>query len=266
MKKLLPFVFGVLFAGFILLVAAAVLYYSWNALSIIFPNDLLGQSFGITLFDIAAFVWFGVMIYKSRSTMQYVWSFIGFIIGLVGALGLIAIEIGLNSGIYLIEDIQKPLTYIFVAVLFVHLVLIYVHHMSAPEVSADISLGIEKAKITDEAQKLAEKQLKENLPMLASSIANDLVKRVMQDLNLIPSSNQVLDLPALDVKDSSTENNQGGAPNFLWKMLNGMGIGERKFGFDAQNVDLNLTRPTPKPSPAQPDAGKDVADGDEPKV
>lgn len=199
MKKLVPFIAAFFFAVFVLGIFAAMMFYSWQGLANIFPDDLLGQGFGMLNFDVAALVWFSAMVYRSRSIGQYVVSFIGFMVGLVGTLGLIGIEVGLSSGMLVRADMVKPLTYIFIGVLVGHVVLIYAHHASAPEMAADISLGVEKAKITGRAEEAATRYLTDNIEGLSQPIAAELIKRVKDDLNLRPAPGVVLDLPALNV-------------------------------------------------------------------
>lgn len=200
MSKLIKPFTAVLFGLFVFGVAGAVLFYSFKGLGLIFPNDLMGQILGMMLFDLAAFVWFMVFISKCESTMQYVFSIIGFLVGLAGTLGLVGIEVGLSSGMLEEGSMQKPLTYIFIGVMIGHLVLIYAHKAAHPVMAADISLGVEKAKITDQAEKDASKMLTDNIQALSQPIANELVKQVMNDLNLRPTSRTVLDLPALNVE------------------------------------------------------------------
>ncbi len=205
MKKLVKPFTAVLFGVFVVGVAAAVLFYSFNGLGLIFPNDLLGQIFGLMLFDLAAFVWFMVFITACLSTMQYVFAMIGFLVGLGGTLGLVGIEVGLSSGMLAEGTMQKPLTYIFVGVMIGHLILIYAHKAAHPVTAADISLGVEKAKITDQAEKEATKILTDNIQHLSAPIAQELVKQVMDGLNLRPTSRTVLDLPALTVDHVADE-------------------------------------------------------------
>lgn len=204
MKKLLPHFTAFIFGLFALGVGAAVMYYSFHGLALLFPGDLLGQIFGLLLFDVGAFIWFLVFVAACVSTMQYVFAGIGFLIGIVGTLGLVGIEVGLSSGMLAGGSMQKELTYIFLGVLLGHLLLLYLHHGAAPHVSAEISLGIEKAKIVDKAEKDAEKILADNVALLSAPIAQELVKRVLQDLNLRPTQGDILDLPALSVDVAKT--------------------------------------------------------------
>lgn len=218
MNKLLPHFVKLLFGVFILGVVAAVMFYSFQGLGLIFKNDFTGQLFGMMLFDVASIVWFFVFISACASTMQYIFSGIGFLLGIAGTLGLVGIEVGLSSGMLEAGTMQRPLTYIFIAALIGHLVLIYAHHASEPNVAAKISLGVDKASITDQAQKEATKILTENMPQLSAPIAARLVQEVMKDLNLQPQRGTVLDLPALPVVDTTSVNDSAtklGVMDFL---------------------------------------------------
>jgi hypothetical protein len=247
MKKLVPYIAAFFFAVFVLGIFAAMMFYSWQGLANIFPDDLAGQGFGMLLFDVAALVWFGAMVYRSRSIGQYVVSFIGFLVGLVGTLGLIGIEIGLSSGMLERAAMVKPLTYIFIGVLVGHVVLVYSHHASAPEMAADISLGVEKAKITGRAEEAATRYLTENIEGLSQPIAAELIKRVKDDLNLRPAGGVVLDLPALNVEpvaDASSEPKVNPLTWAFWKTLINKPNGARTYEQAA-----GVPAPSPAPSP-----------------
>jgi hypothetical protein len=239
MKKLIPHIAAFFFAVFVLGVFAAMMLYSWQGLSNIFPADLLGQSFGMLMFDLAALIWFASMVYQSRSVAQYVIAFVGFMVGLVGTLGLIGIEVGLSSGMLDAGSMQKPLTYIFITVLVGHVVLIYSHHAAAPEMAAAISMGIEKAKITDRAEQDATRMLSENIEKLSAPIAQDLVRRVQEDLNLRPARGEVLDLPALAVDESPASAGEN-INKFNWALFGNLFKG---WGNDARRYESQVAAP-----------------------
>lgn len=262
MIKLVKPLAGTLFALFILAVFAGVMYYSFQALAWIFPGDLAGQLFGMALFDLASLVWFLVFVAACSSTMQYVFSAIGFLLGIVGTLGLVGIEVGISSGMLDAAAMAKPLSYIFIVAMIGHLLLIYARHASAPEISADISLGIERARITDNAQKQAERMLEDNEQALALPIAQDHVRRVVHALNLRPRG-EVLDLQAMDVvpAEPEPEKAKGKGWDFLSRILPGWANGARGYGFSVPNVQPSSQPQTPTPSPVP--AGAEPAGGDE---
>lgn len=184
MKKIMGPLIAVLFVVFIVGVFAIVMSLSYKALGLIFPNDLLDQAVGLVLFDIGALIWFGVFVYQSKSIMQYVFSALGFLIGLGGTAGLVAMEVGISSGQMVAADVMKPLTYIFIGVAVGHVILIYATHASSPEVDVQISLGVESAKITAEGMRQAEQQLIQRTVQLGGQISKKLVDDVVRDLNL----------------------------------------------------------------------------------
>lgn len=259
MKKLFPHIVAVLFAVFIVGVIAAMMLYSWQGLGKVFPNDLLGQGFGMLLFDLAALIWFGVLIYRCFSTGQYVISFLGFLVGLLGSLGLIGIEIGLSSGLFEVGSMQEPLTYIFIGVLAGHVVLVYAHHASAPEVSADISLGIEKAKITDKAQAAVEQKINERIDELASPIADALMRGVLQDLKISAHFKDVMTLPALPVEDETPKQEAAAQASFLSWLPASWVNAAQNWKKNAASVEASFPVVTPKQSPAPQNAGSGAA-------
>lgn len=256
MKKLVPFIAAFFFAVFVLGIFAAMMFYSWQGLANIFPDDLLGQGFGMLNFDVAALVWFSAMVYRSRSIGQYVVSFIGFMVGLVGTLGLIGIEVGLSSGMLVRADMVKPLTYIFIGTLVAHVILIYAHHASAPEMAAKISLGVEKAKITGRAEDAATEHLSKNVEQLAIPISRRMVDEVTQELGLRPTGAGVLDLPALNVEpvaDASSEPKVNPLTWAFWKTLinkpNGARTYEQAAGVPAPTLDPTAEEQGETPAP-----------------
>ncbi len=261
MSKLLGPFAAVLAAIFALAVGGGVLYYSFHGLELIFPGDLLGVLFGMALFDLAAFVWFLTFIALSRSTMQYVFAAIGFLIGLSGTLFLVGIEVGVSSSWLVADDMARPLSYLFILVMIGHLVLIYARHAAAPEISAEISLGVEKARIVGEAQRDAEKMLLDNTAALSTPIARELVKGVLEQLHLRVPAGDVLDLQALEVVEPSMRKDSAGGENFLSGLARRLGIGGRKPAATVKNAATTSGVATLTPSPAVEDVGP-VAGGE----
>lgn len=194
MKKIMPSVAGVFFALFGFGVIALLFSYTFSALANVFPDNLFAQLMGMVLFDIAAIAWLLALIYLCKSVMQYAFSFIGFVFGLAGSLGMVAIEVMLG-GQELMEApawVNEALIYGFIGAAVVHVVLYYAHKLAAPEISADISLGFETAQITDEAMKQAEAHLLSQRGTLGGIIAPRLIGNVKRDLGL-PVSDDVID-------------------------------------------------------------------------
>ena len=197
MNKLMPHVAGVFFALFGFGVIALLFSYTFSALAHVFPDNLFAQLMGMVLFDIAAIAWLLALIYLCKSVMQYTFSFIGFVFGLAGSLGMVAMEVMLG-GQELMEApawVNEALIYGFIGAAVVHVVLYYAYKLAAPEISADISLGFETAQITDEAMKQAEAQLLKQRGALGGVIAPRLIGNVRRNLGL-PVSDDVIDAPS----------------------------------------------------------------------
>jgi len=252
MKKLMPFVGAALLVLFTIGVFVIVMSLSYRALGLIFPDDLFDQAIGLLLFDAAAVVWFLVFVYQSHSTMQYVFALFGFGIGLLGTIALVGIEVAISSGMLVVADMIKPLTYIFIAVAVAHVVLLYLRHAAGPEVSSKINLGVEKAKIQDEGMRQAEQQLDIVRSQLGEAIRARLLDEVLRDLDLAP---RVIDAKALPLEEDAQSK-----PNFLGSVWWPWGNGGLKSGTAAKSAGPGSKTATPTRSPAADDAER--ADGE----
>jgi hypothetical protein len=184
MKKLIgPFakVFGAIFTVGVFVIIISL---SYAAIGRIFPNSLFDQVTGMLLFDAAAVVWFLTFIGNCKSVSQYVFSGLGFGLGVLGSIGLIGIEVGISSGMLTAADMVKPLTYVFISAAVGHLLLTYMFHGSAPEISSEISMGVELAKLEDEGMRQAELQVQQNMQLLGNVISNRIYARLMTQMNL----------------------------------------------------------------------------------
>lgn len=202
MKKIMPHVAAVFFAIFSLAVIALLMSYTFEALAYVFPDNFTAQVMGMILFDIAALAWLGAFIYLCKSVMQYAFAFIGFVFGLLGSLVMVAIDVMLGGQKMITPPdwINSALVYGFLAAAVVHVILLYAYKLASPEISADISLGIETAQITEEAMKQAENELVKERGALGRTIAPRLMNNVKRNLGL-PISGDVIDLPAYDVTE-----------------------------------------------------------------
>jgi hypothetical protein len=202
MKKIMPHVAAVFFAIFSLAVIVLLMSYTFEALAYLFPDNFTAQMMGMILFDIAALAWLGAFIYLCKSVMQYAFAFIGFVFGLLGSLAMVAIDVMLGGQKMIAPPdwINSALVYGFLAAAVVHVFLLYAYKLAGPEISADISLGIETAQITEEAMKQAENELVKERGALGRTIAPRLMNNVKRNLGL-PISGDVIDLPAYDVTE-----------------------------------------------------------------
>lgn len=204
MKKVMQPVAAVFFALFGMLVIALLMSYTFEALAFIFPDNFTSQIMGMVLFDVAAIAWILAFIYLCKSIMQYAFAFIGFVFALIGTLLMVAIDVMLG-GQEMIEApawINEALIYGFIAAAIVHVILVYAYKLAAPEISADISLGIETANIIEEAMKQAEDELLRERGAMGRVIAPRLMNDVRRNLGL-PVSGEVIDLPAYDVPEQT---------------------------------------------------------------
>ena len=204
MKKIMPHVAGVFFSLFGLGVIALLMSYTFEALAFIFPNNFVSQVMGMVLYDFAAIAWLLAFIYLCKSVMQYAFAFIGFVLGLGGSLAMVAIDVMLGGQEMIAAPawINEALIYGFIACAVIHVILVYSYKLAGPEISADISLGIETANITEEAMKQAEQELLRERGAMGRIIAPRLMNDVRRNLGL-PVLGDVLDLPAYDVPDQS---------------------------------------------------------------
>jgi hypothetical protein len=141
------------------------------------------------MFDIAAMCWAIAFVFQSKSTMQYAAAGIGFIVGFVGTLGMVAAEVIL-SGQTLMQaettEIGKWMVYGFIIVTALHAGLVYAHHAGAPEIAEQINVGVARGEIVTEAISQATKALEEEKSNLAVTITRDIVSQVKRDLGLYP--------------------------------------------------------------------------------
>jgi hypothetical protein len=215
MKKIMPHIMGILFAIFGMAVIALLMIYSFSALGRLFPGNFIAQVMGMVLFDVAALIWLGTVIYLCKSVGQYALSAIGFILGLGGTLLLVAAEVMMGGQ----ELTEVPawagdsIVWVFILALVGHVVLYYAFKLSAPEISAEISLGYETAAITDEAMKQATEQLIRERGMLGNLIAPRMITDVKRSLGL-PVAGDVLELTAQNIDEATLLPIQIPAPQY----------------------------------------------------
>lgn len=251
MKKLLPNIAAALFGLFILAVFVAVVSVSFSGLGRIFPDNIFNQSIGLVLFDFAALVWFLVFVAHSKSAMQYVFAGGGFLLGVLGVLGLAGMEVGISSGWLIAADMTRPLSYVFIAALIGHLVLIYMHHGSSPKISSQISLGIEMAKIEAEGMRQAELQLAQQAVSMGDVIRARLFEEVLQSMNM--DGKRVIDLPALPMMPTA----QTAEPTAANDLTRGIPVEmPRQYPADARGT-TDAPAPLPPSAPASEVAEKE---------
>lgn len=187
MKKVLQTASKYIFAAFGIAVLALLMSLTYSALARIFPDSLVNRMWGLVMFDIAAMCWALSFVFGSESTGQYATAAIGFIVGFVGTLGMVAAEVILSSGQIEAGDIGKWMTYGFIIVTALHAGLLYAHHATAPDIHEKINVGIARGEIVTEAITQATRQLDEQKAELAYTIHQDIVSQVKRDLGLSPA-------------------------------------------------------------------------------
>ncbi|MFN8405471.1 MAG: hypothetical protein U0V48_18250 [Anaerolineales bacterium] len=94
------------------------------------------------------------------------------------------------------------LVYGFILVTALHSALLYAHHATAPDIHQRINIGSTRRGDRDDGDHTSDEQTRSRKRSLARSIHDDIVAQVKRDLG-IPTSNRVLDLPALPVDNSA---------------------------------------------------------------
>ncbi len=202
MKKVIGGIAGLFFGVFCIGVIGLMISLTYSALGRIFPNDFENQMWGLVIFDIATLAWAFAFVYKSHSVGQYVASGSGFLVGLIGTLGMIAAEVilsgqNLTGGNVDVVQIGQWMLYGFIGCTALHVILVYAHHAAGPELAQQIGTGISRGQIRDRALHDAEKQLEIETAALAQDITADIVASVRRDLQLpIPADPRMPFLPA----------------------------------------------------------------------
>lgn len=186
MKKVLQTSAKYIFAAFGVAVLMLLMSLTYSALARIFPENMVNRIWGLVMFDIAAMAWAIAFVFASNSAGQYATAGIGFIVGFVGTLGMVAAEVSLSSGMIEPGEIGDWMVYGFIIVTALHAGLIYANHATAPEINEKINVGMARGEIVTQAITQATKQLEEEKADLARSIHADIVSEVKRELGLIP--------------------------------------------------------------------------------
>lgn len=185
MKKVLGAMSGIIFSIFGIAILGMLMSFTWGALGKLFPNSFVNQLWGMVMFDIAAMCWALAFVFKSNSVMQYAASGIGFVVGFLGTLLMVAAEVIMGGQTFVQNmNMGQYLVYGFVIVTAIHAALVYLHHAGAPEIHEKINIGIARGEITTEAIRQATVSLEEEKAQLARTISGRISNDVKRDLNL----------------------------------------------------------------------------------
>ena len=195
MKKVLQAASKYIFAAFGVAVLALLMSLTYSALARIFPDSLINRMWGLVMFDIAAMCWAVAFVFASETTGQYATAAIGFVVGFIGTLGMVAAEVALSSGVIETGDISQWMVYGFIVVTALHAALLYAHHATAADIHEKINVGIARGEIVTTAIQQATRELDESKAQLAVTIHNDIVSQVKRDLGLMEADPEMPFLP-----------------------------------------------------------------------
>lgn len=185
MKKVLGRMSGILFAVFCIAILGMMMSFTWGALTRLFPDSFTNRLWGMVMFDIAAMAWALAFVFKSESLGQYAAAGIGFIVGFLGTLLMVAAEVIMGGQSFVQNNsMGQYMVYGFIIVTVIHAGLVYLHHGSAPDIHQKINVGIARGEIETEAIRQATESLDIQKAMLASTIHSRIVDDVKRDLNL----------------------------------------------------------------------------------
>lgn len=197
MKKVIGKMAGFIFGAFGIGVFALLMSLTYQALQKLFPTNPANQLWGLIIYDLAAMCWAVAFVFLCKSVTQYAATGMGFIVALLGTLGMVAAEVILGGQTLIPakqQNIGQWMVYGFIAVTAFHVIMIYVHHGAAPDIWEKIDIGIARSQVTDAAMKQATKQIAEETHLLADSLAQEIVNNVKRDLHLpIPIKDTVFD-------------------------------------------------------------------------
>lgn len=194
MKKVLGFIAGLAFVLFGIAMLGLLVSITYAALGRIFPNNPELQMWGLVLFDLSAIAWFLAFLFMSHGLVQYGAAGAGFLIGIVGTIGMAGAEVMLGSATTENpQEIARWMNYIFIFATAAHVLLLYLHHFGIPAVTQQVSTGIAKGEIKDHAMKEAARQLEHEKAQLAQSITADIMQDVQRELGLLPIDNTIFD-------------------------------------------------------------------------
>jgi apolipoprotein N-acyltransferase len=186
MKKVLAQATKYIFGVFGIAILGLLMSLTYQALQRIFPTSFINTIWGLVLFDIAAICWALAFVFGSETVTQYAVSAIGFLVGFLGTLGMVAAEVILGQSMFVAnaEQISQWLVYGFIGATALHAALLYGHHAGAQEIKQRIDVGIARGEITTEAIKQATATLDAERGRLAETITREIVDQVKRDLNI----------------------------------------------------------------------------------
>lgn len=221
MKRIFPYVASILFFAFLTAVFLLVISLTFSALGRIFPGNLLNQALGLAMFDIAAAVWLGVLIYTASGFWQRAIALLMFAVSFIGTIGMVAAEVVLVNSAALGTPgwLTQAVAYSFITVGALHLGAIYAYHISDPETNLKIELQAEKDEVIQQALKDARAAMNERRPELARNIAAGYVQSVYRELGQTPTG-LVIDAQSIPALENDQAQDGAGFLSGLASQLN----------------------------------------------
>ena len=186
MKVLGPIVSKILLGLFMAAVFALTVILTFGSLSRIFPGDLLKAGSGLVLLDIAALVWFLVLVYASHGAMQRGIAFLMFLLSVAGV-GLFAGFDSMMSGQDMVEVpawAGEAVIYTFVLLTFANLFVLYLHHLNDPNIANEMRVQAGKDKLISRGMDKFEERLDQEAEALADTISDRMHTMALLDMNL----------------------------------------------------------------------------------
>ena len=174
-------------ASFTLLAIGLFVFTSWLSYSFagrVFPDNQFFPLFSLLAFDVAALVWLMVFIHTAEGMPQRLVALGGFIAGLLGAALMVAAET-LLAGQELVqapENMRIYAVYGLIGSIGLHLVLVYLFHLTSPEVARAITIRNVEDKITAKSLTVLEQRADEIADQVADSLALDALNQTLLQL------------------------------------------------------------------------------------
>ena len=147
------------------------------------PNNLWLQLMTVMLFDGAAIVWAIMFVTQAKSTSQWAFSAVGFVIGLLGAVLMAAGELILGQNLVTFSDPTRLGWILITAVItacVTHVTLIYLYHFSDPMVKNRIEIQQKVAAKIERAHLDARNMLDRETSQLDTGIWDSVIEAAKQ--------------------------------------------------------------------------------------
>lgn len=226
--------------------AVVIAFTSWMTLLLaqrMIPGNTILQFMTLSLFDVAAFVWFVSFVTQAKGTTQWAVSLIGFGIGIIGSVIMAAGELILGQKLVVLDDPTR-LGWILIMVVIVaalaHALLTYAFHFSDPHMRN----RIENEQKVAEAIEYAYKDAREQIEKEMDNLTKDLVESVMFD-----ARQQLSQVTAGHIRRAQL------AASNKQTVINvpaGASVPDKIFEQEIEKPDIQIEEPEPPSNPTNP--------------